>query len=234
MLRTITMAVAATAISFAPANARENGDARRGGEVYRACVACHSLEPNVHLTGPSLAGAFGRGAGKAAGFDRYSSGLKEAEFVWDGDTLNAWLANPQAMIPGTYMVFPGIDDDGARADLVAFLAIAMAPGGGQAVLSQGLASPQYVQGQTPEPLAPASPEQTVTGIRHCRDSYFVTTADGAETPFFEMNVRLKLDTGSTGPEVGKPVIVGAGMMGDRVSVIFASLADLTRFVVEKC
>jgi cytochrome c len=71
-------------------------------------------------------------------------------------------------------------------------------------------------------------------LRHCGDSYFVKTADGAETPFFEMNVRLKLDTRSTGPEAGKPVIVGAGMLGDRASVIFASVDDLTRFVVEQC
>jgi cytochrome c len=74
----------------------------------------------------------------------------------------------------------------------------------------------------------------VTAIRHCGDSYFVTTADGAETPFFEMNVRLKLDTRSTGPEAGQPVITGAGMMGDRVNIIFASVADLARFVVEQC
>ena len=63
---------------------------------------------------------------------------------------------------------------------------------------------------------------------------FVTTADGTETPFFEMNLRLKLDTRSTGPESGKPVITGAGMMGDRFNIIFASVADLTRFVVEQC
>jgi cytochrome c len=49
-----------------------------------------------------------------------------------------------------------------------------------------------------------------------------------------MNVRLKLDSRSTGPEPGKPVIVGAGMMGDRVNIIFASIADLTLFLVEKC
>jgi cytochrome c len=228
------MAVAAAALTPGFAGAQEAPDARRGGELYRACAACHSLEPGNHLTGPSLAGAFGREAGKAAGFDRYSAGLKAAEFAWDADTLNAWIADPQAMIPETFMIFPGIEDSRARADLVAFLAVAMAPGGDEAVVAQGLAPPEYVQGQTPEPLASASEAQTVTALRHCRDSYFVTTADGTETPFFEMNVRLKLDSRSTGPQAGKPVIVGAGMMGDRVNIIFASVADLTRFLVEKC
>ena len=31
------------------------GDAKRGAQVYRACVACHALEPGLHLSGPSLA-----------------------------------------------------------------------------------------------------------------------------------------------------------------------------------
>ncbi len=234
MTRILIMAAAVTALAAGLASAQETGNAHRGGELYRACVACHSLQPDNHLTGPSLAGALGREAGKAAGFDRYSAGLKASEFVWDADTLNAWLADPQAMIPGTTMTFPGIEDDQARADLVAFLAVAMAPSGEEAVVAQGLAPREYAQGQTPEPLAPAPAGQTVTALRHCRDSYFVTTGDGTETPFFEMNVRLKLDSRSTGPESGKPVIVGAGMMGDRVNVIFASVADLMRFLVEKC
>jgi cytochrome c len=234
MMRRLGIGTAAAALIITFAAAQETGDAHRGGELYRACVVCHSLEPDIHLTGPSLAGAFGREAGKAAGFDRYSAGLETADFVWDSDTLNAWLADPQAMIRGTTMTFPGIEDDRARADLVAFLAVAMAPGGHEAVVAQRLAPLEYVQGQTPEPLARAPADQTVTAIRHCGDSYFVTTADGAETPFFEMNVRLKLDSRSTGPEPGKPVIVGAGMMGDRVNIIFASIADLTLFLVEKC
>src|SRR3546814_16586931 len=72
-----------------------------------------------------------------------------------------------------------------------------------------------------------------TKVQHCRDSYCVTTADGAETPFWEMNVRLKLDTRETGPEPGKPAILGAGMAGDRVSIVFSSLEELTSFVTEE-
>jgi cytochrome c len=234
MIRRIGISTTVAALTISLAAAQDLGDAHHGGELYRACVVCHSLEPDSHLTGPSLAGAFGREAGRAAGFDRYSAGLKAAKFVWDADTLNAWLAAPQAMIPGTTMTFPGIEDDSARADLIAFLEVAMAPGGHEAVVAEKLAPLEYAQGQTPEPLARAPDDQTVTAIRHCGDSYFVTTADGAETSFFEMNVRLKLDSRSTGPEPGKPVIVGAGMMGDRVNIIFASIADLSRFLVEKC
>lgn len=117
---------------------------------------------------------------------------------------------------------------------MAFLKLATAPGGAEAVVAQKLVPPEYAMGQLPEPLAPVPPEQQVTKVRHCGDTYFVATADGVETPLWEMNVRLKLDTRSTGPAPGKPAIVGAGMTGDRFSIVFSSLAELTSFVVEEC
>src|SRR5687767_9448212 len=102
-------------------HAQEAGDPRRGGEVYRACAGCHSLRPGVHLTGPSLAGMFGRKTGEAEGFGRYSEALRKAGLRWDQGTLNAWLADPQALVPGTLMQFRGIEHDQARSDLIAFL-----------------------------------------------------------------------------------------------------------------
>lgn len=234
-MRQIAIALAAL-LAFAATSAQGQikGDAKRGAESYRACVGCHSLETGSHLSGPSLAGLWGRKAGRADGFVRYSKGLKSAEFMWDENTLNVWLANPRAMIPGTYMVFRGVENERARTDLVAFLAIAMAPGGAKAAVEQKLVPYEYVRGQKPSPLSPALAAAQVTKIRHCRDSYFVTTADGAETPFWEMNVRLKLDSTETGPAAGKPVIHGAGMQGDRVSIVFSSLKEITRFIAEAC
>jgi cytochrome c len=73
-----------------------------------------------------------------------------------------------------------------------------------------------------------------TNIRHCGDSYFITTEDGRETPFWEKNIRLKIDSVETGPPAGVAVILGAGMRGDRFTVIFASLADLAIIVREQC
>jgi cytochrome c len=216
------------------ASAQDAGDARRGGEVYRACVGCHSLRPDIHLTGPSLADMFERRPGMAPGFNRYSDELKKTDVRWDDETLSAWLAAPQALVPGTYMIFRGIRNDQARSDLIAFLKLATVPGGDEAVVAQGLIPQQYADGQMPEPLKSAPPDQQVTAVRHCGDSYFVTTADGKEVPYWEMNLRLKLDTRSTGPEPGKPVIAGGGMMGDRASLVFSSVAELARFVVEKC
>lgn len=222
---------------LAAANAAQagDGDAKRGAQIYRSCVACHSLEPGVNLSGPSLAGLWGKPAGKNASFPRYSKGLKSADFVWNADTLLAWLADPQAMVPGTYMTFRGLKDDQQRADLVAFLKLAMAPGGDKRVVEQGLVPAAYVHGLKLHSLAEVPDKARVTAMRHCGDSYFITTADGTTTPFWEMNVRLKLDTGATTrPAPNQPVVLGAGMLGDRVSVFFSSVEELKRFVEERC
>lgn len=230
----ILVLLSAVVLALTTAQAQTDGDARRGAEYYRACVACHSLEARTHLTGPSLAGLWGRQAGQTDSFIRYSQGLNSADFVWDENTLNAWLTDPRSMIPDTYMVIRGIDDDQARADLIAFLAIAMAPDGAETVIERGLVSRDAVRGQKPNSLKSAPPHAQVIQIRHCHDSYFVTTADNTVTPYWEANVRLKLDTRETGPEPGQPAVVGSGMMGDRVSVVFARLEELTNFISEEC
>ena len=233
MPRFLVLAFLLTGSLVTEAASQGTGDPKRGGEVYRECAACHSLDPGVHLSGPSLAGVVGRKAGTAEGFHRYSPGLKSAGFNWDANTLNAWLADPMAVIPGTYMIFRGLNDDQERADLIAFLNLATAPGGPQAVVAQNLITREYAMGQRPEPLTSIAPDQQVIRIRHCGDTYFIKTANGAETPFWEMNVRLKLDTRETGPAPGKPAIIAAGMTGDRVSVVFSSVAELTKFI-EDC
>jgi len=214
--------------------AAAEGDPRRGAQAYQACVACHALAPGLHLGGPSLAGVVGRAAGRAEGYARFSPGLKAAGFVWDAAALDGWLSDPGAMIPGTFMSFPGIDDAGARADLIAFLELAGGPGGGEKAVAGGLIPDTWLRAGAPGPIRDAPAEARVAAIRHCGDSYFIRTEDGRETPYWEKNVRLKIDSIETGPPPGIPVLLGAGMRGDRVSVIFASLADLKALVDDGC
>jgi cytochrome c len=71
-------------------------------------------------------------------------------------------------------------------------------------------------------------------IRYCGDTYKVTTADGKTREFWERNLRFKTDSSEDGPEKGAPAIVGAGMMGDRADVIFASPEDISAYVEKKC
>jgi cytochrome c len=219
------------AFGLLPASAE--GDPKRGANAYRACVSCHALKLDMHLSGPSLANILGRMAGTAQGYDRYSKGLKEAGFEWNEAALDGWLENPRAMIPGTYMMFEGIPDASERADLIAFLRFAGKDGGKQAV-ADGLMPAAWLRGGAPDPIRDAPPEARVVEIRHCGDSFFIKTEAGGVIPFWEKNVRLKIDSVETGPPPGVPVMLGAGMGGDRVSVIFASLADLQSFVKEQC
>jgi len=99
----------------------ETGNVTRGELMYRACVACHSLEPNRNMTGPSLAEVWNRKSGSLASFPRYSPALKSAGIVWNDDTLDEWIKDPQHFIPGNTMTFQGMKDARQRADLLAFL-----------------------------------------------------------------------------------------------------------------
>ena len=228
------LVAAVAAVLFAAPAASADGHPRRGAEVYRACVSCHSLLPGVHLTGSSLAGVVGRPAGTADGFGRYSPALRDADFDWEPGTLDKFLADPPSMFPETYMTFPGVQDATARADLVAFLTAASSPDGMERMVQQGIIPEGLAQGQLPPPLGDPPPEGRVTAIRHCGDSYFITTGDGTEIPHWEKNVRIKIDSAETGPPEGVPVVLGAGMRGDRVSVVFASIQDLRDLLEDKC
>jgi cytochrome c len=57
------------------------GNPSRGQRAFGACAACHSLQPDQNMTGPSLAGVWNRKAGSLASFSRYSIALKSANFV---------------------------------------------------------------------------------------------------------------------------------------------------------
>ena len=71
-------------------------------------------------------------------------------------------------------------------------------------------------------------------IRHCRDTYKVTTGNGKARDFWERNLRFKTDSSEDGPEKGAPAIVDAGMMGDRADVIFAGPEEISTYVERKC
>jgi cytochrome c len=94
-----------------------SGDAAHGAKVYQDCMICHSLDKNE--IGPLHRDVFGRKAGSVPGYD-YSAALKASDIVWNDTTLDTWLADPQALVPGTKMTF-SVDDAQDRADVIAFL-----------------------------------------------------------------------------------------------------------------
>src|SRR3546814_10706746 len=95
-------------------------------------------------------------------------------------------------------------------------------------VAEGLRPGAWLSAGAAELIRDAPPAARVTAMRHCGDSYFISTGDGRETPYWEKNIRLKIDSVETGPPPGVPVILQAGMGGDRFSVVFSSLTDITR------
>ena len=175
------------------------GDPEAGAQVFRTCAACHTLEPGAHRTGPSLAGVFGRKAGTAEGFHRYSDALRLADLVWREDTLNWFLADPQAFLPGNRMTFPGIADAQGRADVIAYLQTDELLREGQTeAAEQGgmMADPQLLDLRREiGPEQPGSPRSATAAT-----PITVSAVESGEShPFWEFNLRFKTDSSDKGP-----------------------------------
>ena len=101
--------------------AQFTGDATKGEAVFAQCRACHVTQEGQNRQGPSLHGIVGRQAGTVAGYT-YSPANKDSGITWAPEKLFQYLENPQRVVPGTKMIFPGIPDPQRRADLIAWLA----------------------------------------------------------------------------------------------------------------
>jgi cytochrome c len=93
------------------------GDAARGEKLYQACTDCHSLDQND--VGPRHRGVYGRKAGSLPDY-AYSAALKSSNITWNEETLDKWLTDPQAFVPGAKMFFH-LDNAQDRADVIAYL-----------------------------------------------------------------------------------------------------------------
>jgi cytochrome c len=206
-------------------------DPARGAKAFQQCAACHSTKSGEHLTGPSLSHVWGRKAGSAKDFLRYSDALKRSGVTWDEKTLGQWLASPDRFIPGNSMTFPGIKDANTRQDVIAYLR-SVSDGKAAAVAEQ---KGGMMMGRSQRAnLKNADAEAQVVSLTHCRDTYTVRTAKGATHKVWEYNLRIKTDSSNDGPNVGKPVVTGSGMMGDRVSIVFSRPAEISSFIKEAC
>jgi cytochrome c len=108
----------ASVLMARPASAQ---DAAAGEKAFVVCRACHQIGPTAkNSVGPALNGVVGRKAGTYAGFS-YSPANKNSGLVWDEATLEKYLPNPQGLVPGTKMSFPGLKDPQKVKDVIAFL-----------------------------------------------------------------------------------------------------------------
>jgi glucose/arabinose dehydrogenase/cytochrome c2 len=114
-------AVSATEAAEAP------GDADRGRTLFlQSCGLCHAAGPGIPGgQGPALFGVMGRKAASTPGFV-YTKALTDSGLTWNAATLDRYLANPTATVPGTSMAVQVASADDRR-DLVAFLATVRTP-----------------------------------------------------------------------------------------------------------
>jgi cytochrome c len=92
-----------TALAQMPLPAAKSPD---GAALFKQqCATCHTTNLSDPVRqGPPLVKIVGRPAGKVDGF-HYSAGFARADFVWDDARLDAWLTNPQEIIPGAVMAY---------------------------------------------------------------------------------------------------------------------------------
>jgi cytochrome c len=120
----VLVAGASSLVLAQPAPAREwpsppPGDVARGMALYQQrCTACHAVDSNK--IGPAHRGVVGRRVGSLPGY-KYSDELARSRLRWTPQTLNAWLEDPEQLVPGQRMGFQ-VESAVERADLVAYLA----------------------------------------------------------------------------------------------------------------
>ena len=107
MTRSLTLAAFLFAVSAVAAHAQ---DAAKGAIVFHKCMPCHRIGPGATtLVGPELNGLDGRHSGSVPGY-AYSDANKKSGVVWNEANFKKYISKPQAMIPGTKMIFAGIDN----------------------------------------------------------------------------------------------------------------------------
>ena len=119
-MRPVTMLAAAMALLL-PAGAHAAGDAEAGKTAFnRRCAVCHAVAEGQNKVGPSLHGVVGRASGSVANFN-YSPAMKSAGKTWDQASIDTYLQDPKAYVPGNRMILAGIKDEAERQNIIAYL-----------------------------------------------------------------------------------------------------------------
>ena len=117
--RTLFLVAAICATAFYPARVWAAGDAKSGQAIFAdRCSACHSAHP-TRKPAPLLDGVYGRRAGTEPNYP-YSAPLRSASITWNDQTLDRWLTDPPAFIPGVNMQARVIDPQD-RQNIIAYL-----------------------------------------------------------------------------------------------------------------
>jgi cytochrome c len=128
--RVLAAALLSAALAFGCARAQEpaapsNETLAAGERAFQKCYACHSVDPaDKGADGPGLRGIVGRKIASSPGY-AYSDAMRifgAGGKTWTRQRLDAYIADPQAVVPHNAMAFFGIPDEKERAALIAWLA----------------------------------------------------------------------------------------------------------------
>ena len=121
MRRSVAFGVMAAIAAAGLASVARAQDAAAGAKAFVLCSACHQIGPTAkNAVGPVLNGVVGRKAGTYPGY-QYSPANEKSGILWTKEELEKYLADPQKVVPGTKMFFPGVKDPQKVDDIIAFL-----------------------------------------------------------------------------------------------------------------
>lgn len=119
-MKILVAAAGFLAASLSIAQPSQAQDASAGERLFRQrCASCHTVQPGQNRIGPHLSGIVGRKPGSVEGV-RYSKGLSALEPNWDATNLDAYLANPRGVAPGTTMSI-SVPNAADRGSIIAYL-----------------------------------------------------------------------------------------------------------------
>jgi len=96
-------------------------DVAAGENSFKQCLPCHAVgEDAKNKVGPVLNGLDGRKSGTIPDYN-YTDANKNSGLVWNDAVFKEYITNPRTKIPGTKMVFAGINNENERSNLWAYL-----------------------------------------------------------------------------------------------------------------
>lgn len=119
LLASLALSSALAAVSSV--QAEEKAMEAAGRQLFaHYCTACHSLDSSENAFGPSLFGVVGRPAASVPRF-AYSQAMQASGLTWTEDNLRKWIADNEALVPGTRMRHVSIVDPAEQDHLISFL-----------------------------------------------------------------------------------------------------------------
>jgi cytochrome c len=111
-----------TYLLSSPSAYSQAGDVSGQQAFNNACRTCHIVKEGDNRLGPNLYKIVGRKAGSLPDY-AFSNAMKEADFVWDEEKLDRFIAKPDEVVPGNNMKpYGGLSSSDDRKKIIAFLA----------------------------------------------------------------------------------------------------------------